>query len=228
MGGGIGGRIGGGLGGGIGGRNGGLGGYGGIGGYGGGIGGYGLYGGGIGGYGLYGGGYRRRMAYGGGGLSNYSPSSASVIVGGGSGPNGGGYGGAYGSGYGGGLPYGGAGIYPPDDIFGSPIPGGETAPAPRAATATVQVSVPVASAEFWFNGAKTQTTGLKREFVTPELPPGQTYAYEVRARWVVNGKEFDQTRKMNVQAGGKTVLNFAADAREQLPAPAVVPPTIKI
>ena len=133
-----------------------------------------------------------------------------------------GYGGGYASGAGGGI------IYPPDDIFGSPLAGGEAAPAPRAATATVHVIVPVASAELWFNGAKTQTTGMKREFVTPQLTPGQSYTYEVRARWMANGKEYDQTRKLTVQAGGQSILNFAADEREQLPAPIVLPPTIKI
>jgi uncharacterized protein (TIGR03000 family) len=128
------------------------------------------------------------------------------------------------------------GSYPPAVVFNGrmQVPPGmtepELGPTPTAVTASVQINVPSPMAEVWFNGVKTQTTGMKREFVTPELPPGKVFTYEVRARWSANGKDFDVTRQLNVQAGSQSLLNFVAEDREQLPAPssAAMPPTIKM
>jgi uncharacterized protein (TIGR03000 family) len=90
---------------------------------------------------------------------------------------------------------------------------------PRVMTATVVIHLPVDSAELWFNGAKTSAQGLKREFTTPELTPGRLYSYEVRARWTQEGKQFDQTRKLQVQAGSQAILAFLPNDREVLPLP---------
>jgi uncharacterized protein (TIGR03000 family) len=123
-------------------------------------------------------------------------------------------------------------MYPPVAQFGlqqPPVdpglkvdPGYQTnlGPQPRVAlTASVQIYVPSPSAELWFNGVKTTTQGLKREFVTPELTPGQNFTYDIRAKWTENGKEYDITRTFSVQAGGQLSFNFTADLREQLPPP---------
>jgi len=137
----------------------------------------------------------------------------------------------------GGAPYYGDGyqsFYPPGDVFGTPmpgavLPGSETAPTPRVATALVLVIVPTEDAELWFNGAKTQTRGQKREFLTPELPPGQIFTYEVKVRWTENGKENERTRTVRVQAGSQSGVNFQVEDREQLPLPIqVAPPPIKM
>ena len=53
-----------------------------------------------------------------------------------------------------------------------------------------RVVVP-ADAEVWFNGDATQQKGEQREFVTPTLPVGRNYEYEIRtagrrtARWSI-------------------------------------------
>jgi uncharacterized protein (TIGR03000 family) len=154
--------------------------------------------------------------------------------------------------YGGVGPYSDAlSFYPPGDVFGSPLPGGgypgggfpgagypdtppippvEVAPPnPRTTTALVIVLLPTETADLWFNGAKTQSRGQKREFVTPELPPGQVFTYEVKIRWTVDGKDYERTRTVSVQAGAQSVVNLAIEEREQLPAPVqVVPPIIKM
>ena len=102
----------------------------------------------------------------------------------------------------------------------SPTPASTpTPPVPKSPmAAAVQVIVPHESAELWFNGVKTQTSGPRREFVTPELPPGQSYTYEVRVRWTQDGKIYELTRFVTVQAGGQATLNLL-DLREQLPPP---------
>jgi uncharacterized protein (TIGR03000 family) len=148
--------------------------------------------------------------------------------------------------YGGVGPYSdGLSFYPPGDVFGSPMPGAgfpgggyadtppvppvEVAPPnPRTTTALVIVFVPTDTAELWFNGAKTQSRGQRREFVTPELPPGQVFNYEVKIRWTADGKEFERTRTVSVQSGTQSVVNFMIGDREQLPPPQAVPPIIKM
>jgi uncharacterized protein (TIGR03000 family) len=90
---------------------------------------------------------------------------------------------------------------------------------PKILSATVVIHLPVDSAELWFNGVKTSALGLKREFTTPDLLPGKLYTYEVRARWMQDGKQFDQTRTLQVQAGSQSILAFSPNDREVLPLP---------
>lgn len=110
--------------------------------------------------------------------------------------------------------------YPPLDVMPEPAPNIEAAPRPRSLVASVEVYLPNANAELWFNGVKTQQGGEKRNFVTPELTPGKVFSYEVRARWTENGQQFDQTRTIQVQAGAQVVYAFFADEKEKLPTPA--------
>jgi uncharacterized protein (TIGR03000 family) len=88
------------------------------------------------------------------------------------------------------------------------------APAPVApgdTKAYVQVVVP-ANAEIWFDGDKTSQTGSRREFVSPPLDPGTDYAYEIRARWLENGKLVEETRTVTVRGGLRTLVNFIRPA----------------
>jgi uncharacterized protein (TIGR03000 family) len=78
----------------------------------------------------------------------------------------------------------------------------------EANTATVSVRVPVADAEVWIEGRKTQQQGTTREFVSPPLDPGRSYTYTVRASWVENGKPVEQTRTVPVQANGTATADF--------------------
>ena len=92
-------------------------------------------------------------------------------------------------------------------------------PKPRVTTASLEIAVADPNAELWFNGVKTQQTGTKRTFTTPELAPGKVYSYEIRARWMEKGQEYDQTRTVTVQPGAQVVFAFFAGAKEQLPPP---------
>jgi uncharacterized protein (TIGR03000 family) len=111
-------------------------------------------------------------------------------------------------------------VSPPGGAIGGYMPSYQPgAGNPQIRSASVQVAVPAPDAELWFNGAKTQTLGLKREFTTPDLPAGQTFTYEVRARWMQEGKQFDQTRTLTVSAGSQSGVVFSASDREILPQP---------
>ena len=73
--------------------------------------------------------------------------------------------------------------------------------------ARVQVAVP-ANAEVWFNGFKTSQGGRVRIYQTPPIDPAKAYGYDVRARWVSQGKVVDRTRKVRVQVGRTSRVDF--------------------
>lgn len=74
-------------------------------------------------------------------------------------------------------------------------------------TVLIDLRVP-AEAEVWFEGVRTGQTGPSRQFQSPPLEPGHSYTYKVRARWLEDGQEVDQTRKVKVQAGQQVWVDF--------------------
>ncbi len=94
-------------------------------------------------------------------------------------------------------------------------------PPPPDGAAAVGVVVP-ADAEVWFNGDPTKQKGEQREFVTPTLPVGRAYQYEVRARWKTDGKLVDQTRTVIVHANERIDVDFTR--AEPIGAPIPAPP----
>jgi uncharacterized protein (TIGR03000 family) len=93
-----------------------------------------------------------------------------------------------------------AAYYSPDAAV-APETAGEETPAspPRDGAAHLLLRVPV-DAEVWFDGNKTQQTGVDREFVSPKLEQGKTYTYEVVARWKEGDRPVEQKRKLRVFA----------------------------
>jgi uncharacterized protein (TIGR03000 family) len=87
------------------------------------------------------------------------------------------------------------------------FPRPEVVPDPNIATMSVRVP---ANAQIWFEGTKTGQTGSSRTFFSPSLEPGRDFTYEIRARWVEAGKEFDQTRQISVHAGETVNVDFTA------------------
>lgn len=79
------------------------------------------------------------------------------------------------------------------------------APAPEAAV--IEVHVPD-GAEIWFSGEKTRLTGTVRRFRSPPLEPGTRYAYDVKARWIEDGKEVERTLHVPVTAGARQQITF--------------------
>jgi uncharacterized protein (TIGR03000 family) len=73
--------------------------------------------------------------------------------------------------------------------------------------AHVEVHVPD-DAQLWFDGQRTTQTGSERFFHTPPLEKGKSYHYDVRARWVQDGRTFDQTQEVAVYAGGQVSVTF--------------------
>jgi uncharacterized protein (TIGR03000 family) len=64
------------------------------------------------------------------------------------------------------------------------------------------------NAEVWINGTKMTRTGTEREFASPPLTSGKDYSYDVRARWVEDGREVERTRKITFHAGERRNIDF--------------------
>jgi uncharacterized protein (TIGR03000 family) len=72
--------------------------------------------------------------------------------------------------------------------------------APLDNKAHIWLRVP-ASAEIWVNGVKTKQTGESRYFFSPPLTPGKKYSYQMRLRWIKDGKPVEEMQRIFVQAG---------------------------
>ncbi len=80
---------------------------------------------------------------------------------------------------------------------------------PAAMPAALQVHVPE-DAEVWIDGVKTDTKGAERLFETPPLSVGQTFTYEVRARWLEGGHEVSRVERAQVVTGTLLRIDFLA------------------
>ncbi len=78
------------------------------------------------------------------------------------------------------------------------LPGGNYKPTPDN-RAHIWLRVP-ADAQVWFGGKETKQTGALRLYDTPPLTPGEKYHYEVRVRWMKDGKPIEEKRRIAVEA----------------------------
>ncbi len=81
-------------------------------------------------------------------------------------------------------------------------------------TATLVVTLPE-NAKLMIDDQPTKSTSGVRTFATPELEPGKTFKYTLKAEVPVAGKTEIVTREVQVRAGEETKVTLS------LPAPAV-------
>lgn len=74
-------------------------------------------------------------------------------------------------------------------------------------TAILTVRVP-ADAVVLVNGYKTNSVGVRRQFVSRGLEPGVSYNYEIVARIERNGEPVEETRTIRVEGGDAARLAF--------------------
>jgi uncharacterized protein (TIGR03000 family) len=174
--------------------------YGGHGGFGGGYGGYG-HGWGGSAYGWRGGYWTGYGGYG------YSPSYGAGWYGFGSGYTPGYYGtyapGYFGSGY-----------------YYATTPTSASGSTTADAAAYIELSVP-ADAEVWFNDTRMEQTGTSRTFRSPPLAAGRDYAYQIKAKWLEDGKPVEKTQRVLVQADRQLSVNLVTGTVEVAPATTV-------
>lgn len=76
-----------------------------------------------------------------------------------------------------------------------------------AARATVIIKLPV-DARLYADNKALNLTGSERQFVSPELPQGQEFAYRFRVEYDRGGETLSVTRKVAVRAGGLVTVEF--------------------
>jgi uncharacterized protein (TIGR03000 family) len=74
--------------------------------------------------------------------------------------------------------------------------------------AHLQVILPDPEADVWFSGYKTSSRGTSRTFDSPNLKPGSTYSYTVRASWSQGGQIVSAETAVPVTAGARLVVDF--------------------
>jgi uncharacterized protein (TIGR03000 family) len=82
---------------------------------------------------------------------------------------------------------------------------------PAAAPARITVRLP-ADAKLSIDGVACPLTSGTRSFDTPDLQPGKSYAYTLKAEIVRDGKARAESRKVMVQAGEKLTVRFRDQA----------------
>jgi uncharacterized protein (TIGR03000 family) len=78
--------------------------------------------------------------------------------------------------------------------------------------ARLDVIVPDPNAEIWIQGAKTTTTGTRRQYDSPALTPERSYTYTVKCVWSRNGGMVTEQRDVPVTAGATAVVDFTRPA----------------
>jgi uncharacterized protein (TIGR03000 family) len=97
---------------------------------------------------------------------------------------------------------------PVADVPPLPVAPPEVAPqsgSPDAAL--IRVLVPP-DARIWIDDQPTTQTGRERRFTTPPLKEGNSFAYEIRARWREESKEVRRSRVIRVYPGDRLTVDF--------------------
>lgn len=100
----------------------------------------------------------------------------------------------------------------------------EEGPPPNVAQLVVQVPD---GAEVWLDDQRMHLVGPSRKYLSPPLPLGQSFAWQVRARWTQDGQVVEHSQRINFQAGDRLTLAFPlAPTEGTLPAPRLLPQEI--
>jgi uncharacterized protein (TIGR03000 family) len=119
-------------------------------------------------------------------------------------------GGYYGSGYYGSPYYGSSyyrtGYYSYPSQYTSMYFSGDMNTARAENRVTLNIQAP-AGANLWISDVFVGQGNSSRQFISPPLENGRTYTYDVKARWMQDGREMTSTRTLEFQ-GGQTNLSF--------------------
>ena len=126
--------------------------------------------------------------------------------------------------YGYGYPYYGGTTYYAPQYYVQPAPTVVNYP-PSATVETteniarIEVRLPVADAQVWIEGRATTSRSLNRLYESPELTPGKSYSYTMKATWTQDGQPVTQERQVSVAAGQASVVDFTRTPAEKIAPP---------
>ncbi len=104
----------------------------------------------------------------------------------------------------------------PSEPAAPPTPAAEPLPPQaRANSGILTVSVP-ADAVVYVNGKQTTSQGEYRQYVSRGLESGFKYTYEVRVVYQRDGETIDETKSVELRAGGIAGVDFPFHANQQV------------
>jgi uncharacterized protein (TIGR03000 family) len=103
------------------------------------------------------------------------------------------------------YPYAYPGYWPPG-IAPVPVPQ-QGVPPTTDNRCHLHVEVP-ADATLWVGSEMVSKTGPVRDLVSPQIAPGQPYAYTLRARWTQAGQTVEQTGQVTMQPNQTATIRF--------------------
>jgi uncharacterized protein (TIGR03000 family) len=80
---------------------------------------------------------------------------------------------------------------------------------PTSHIAHLRIRSPARETELWLNGVRTKQTGAEQRYQTPPITPGETYCYDIKARWTENGNPFEVTRTISLKAAETISVDLA-------------------
>lgn len=95
----------------------------------------------------------------------------------------------------------------PLPVYGGPRAPYAPLPPPTLLTALLKVQVPL-EAEVWLEGQRMRSNGALRHYRSPPLDPNKGYVYEVRVRWMFDGKPVEEARHVAIRAGAIVLVDF--------------------
>ena len=91
-------------------------------------------------------------------------------------------------------------------------------PSEESQYGAVTVNVPTIDTQVWFGNTPMSQQGMERQFHTPNLQAGN-HSYQIKARWMANGRQMEDVRQIDVRAGHKTAVDFRNAGHQVIPAP---------
>lgn len=98
-------------------------------------------------------------------------------------------------------------------------PMSDSTAAVRSSQAQVIIQVPDPNAELLIQGQRMALTGSQRVFVSPDLEPGKKHTYTISLKRITAGRNEDDTRQVDVQAGTISRVDFTRPATQDMPSP---------
>lgn len=87
----------------------------------------------------------------------------------------------------------------------------ELLPVPKPATGPVELEVrmPTAEAKLFIDGTATESTGLVRPFRSTPVESAESYTYDLKAEWKIDGLTYTHQQRVTVKPGEKVVVAFS-------------------
>jgi uncharacterized protein (TIGR03000 family) len=93
-------------------------------------------------------------------------------------------------------------------VIGEPLLGPATPPAQSGGCLVLSVKVPQPAAEVYVDGVRMNQTGTDRLYESPPLEAGQTYQYELMARWIEGGATLERKKAVTGKPGEVVRVDF--------------------